>query len=165
MQIDESFIFAIASTLFFIIVFRYLKTIILDGVNSRISTIKNKFDEIISINEESEKLLKEYQSLLQSSKKTTQAIIDSAQNEIKQMKLQAEQDIHNKIESKTNLIMNKIHNNESKALLNLRLKAIDIAISSSISLLNFSNNESTKENSTREAIASISHILKESHLV
>lgn len=165
MQIDESFIFAIASTLFFIIVFRYLKTIILDGVNSRISTIKNKFDEIISINEESEKLLKEYQSLLQSSKKTTQAIIDSAKNEIKQMKLQAEQDIHNKIESKTKFIMNKIHNNESKALLNLRLKAIDLAISSSISLLNFSNNESTKENSTREAIVSISHILKESHLI
>lgn len=165
MQIDESFIFAIASTSFFILVFRYLKTAILDGISSKINTIKNKFDEIISINEESEKLLKEYQSLLQSSKIATQAIIESSQNEIKQMKLQAEQEIHSKIESKTNIITNKIQNNEAKALLNLRLTAINIAISSSISLLNFSNNESAKASSTKEAMASISHILKESHLV
>ena len=157
---NESFFFAIASGLFIILAFKYAKSFIMSVIEGRIQTIHDKLDEALLISKESEKLLKEYQDLYNSSQKMTKDLSASTKSEIAQLKLQAEQEIESKLQHKTEIIVNKIRFNELKLLSAMRLESVQLAIKTSIIILNSYKNK-LQDGFVEEAISTFSAHFKE----
>lgn len=142
---NETFWLACSIVFFFLLIFKQLKT----GINSilvkRIQNIEDKFKEIETIAQEAENLLIEYTQLKETSKSKAQEIIKNAELEVKHLKKNAEQDLSYKLKLKTENMQHKINNLETKALSELRLTALNLAISSSVFILKNNDREISQE--------------------
>jgi F0F1-type ATP synthase membrane subunit b/b' len=125
---NESFWVAFSIIILFALIFKAVKSSILNMIGNRIKEVENKFNEIFTIHEESEKLLQNYQNLFDNAAKEIEAINSSAELEIKRLKEKFEQDLIIKLQARTNIIGNKIKNIEAVFLTNLRMKTVNYAI-------------------------------------
>lgn len=136
MSFDESFVTATASLIFFALAFKYFKSSIGNMVNNRIKNITNKFDEVLKIKNDSELLLKEQQEIYATLEKKNKEITQSAELEIAALKTKAESDLVFQLNNQTNNLQRKINDQEQKALTEMRVDAVKIAISNCIKILN-----------------------------
>lgn len=161
MMLDESFVVASASIIFIVLTFKYCKSAINTMAENRIKNISNKFDEVLQIKIESENLLKEQQILYASSEQKIKEILLSAENEINQLKEKAALDLDIQLKNKTKNIQQKINDQEQKSLAELRLKALILAISSSISISKLHKKNDVLLKFNKESLNIMSHQLKE----
>jgi F-type H+-transporting ATPase subunit b len=136
MVFDASFWLAVSIILFFVLVFKQLKNAGNNILSTRINAITNKFNEIEAITNEAKNLLHEYKNLKKSGSPKAQEIINQTEQDIKDLKSKAKEDLAQKLKYKTEIMQNKVSNLEAQALLNLRIKTLDLAVASSTSLLN-----------------------------
>ena len=160
MVLDASFWLAISIVIFICLVFKYVKSFILTALLNRIQSIESKFKDIFSISEEAENLLKEYRALHHSSKEKVKDIIASAELEIKHLKEEAEREILMKLSSRTEAIINKIHNNEVKLLSELRLEAVNLAVLIAVEVLASDEGNQQKNQYVKNSIDAISSQIK-----
>lgn len=125
---NESFWVAFSIVVLFALIFKVVKSSILNMIGNRIQEVENKFNEIFTIHEESERLLQNYQNLFDNVTKEVDEINSSAELEINRLKEKSEQDLIAKLQARTNIIGNKIKNTEEVFLINLRIKTIKYAI-------------------------------------
>lgn len=160
MVFNESFWLAVAIVIFVCLVFKYVKSFVLVSLLDRIKSIDDRFKEIFVVSEEASALLKEYRLLHRSSKKKVKDILDSAKLEINQLKEDAEQEALVKLSARNKNILNKIHNNEQKVLSELRLEAIQLAVSTSIDILSSGKASQSKKQLVENSIDAISSQVK-----
>lgn len=160
MALDASFWLSISIIIFVCLVFKHAKLFILNNITSKIQSIDNKFKDILAISEEAENLLKEYRTLHHSSKQKVKDILTSAELEIKLLKEEAQQEISTKLKVRTENTLNKIHNNELKILSQLRLEALNSAISTSIAILSSDKNNQQQNQLIKTSIDAISSQIK-----
>lgn len=125
---NESFWVAFSILVLFALIFKFVKSSILEMIGNRIQEVENKFQDIFTIHEESEKLLQNYQNLFDNLTKEMEEINSSADLEIKALKEKSERDLVIKLQARTNIISNKIKNTEAVFLTNLRIKTVNYAI-------------------------------------
>lgn len=142
-MLNESFWLAVSLVVFVCLVFKHAKAFILASLVDRIQSVDSKFKEVFAVSEEADMLLKEYRLLHRSSKKKVKDILKSAELEINQIKKEAEQEVSIKLSSRNKNILNAIYNSEQKVLSELRLDAVQLAVSTSIEML--SSDKSSKQ--------------------
>lgn len=142
MMLDESLITAAASAIFIGVTFNYFRKSLNKLVGERIDNISSKYNEAKLLLQESEEQLMIQKAAHESIQVKANEFIKSTQFEIIRLKQQAEIDLNNKIAQRNNAALIKINDAEKQLLLELRLKAIELAISSSLALLNDPNNQS-----------------------
>lgn len=157
---NESFWLALSIVIFACLVFKQVKSFILDVLEKKILSIDNKFKEILAIGEESEALLKDYKALYKSSEKKTKEILSSAELEIEQLKVNARLEISSKLKARTENVLNKIHNNELKTLAEMRVAAVNLAISASVAILASDKDNNFQDQCINASIDAISSQFK-----
>lgn len=142
MMLDESLITATASAIFIGLTFNYFRKSLNKLISERIDNISSKYNEAKLLLQESEEQLKIQKAAHESIQVKANEFIQSTQFEVFRLKQQAEIDLNNKIAQRNNAALIKINDAEKQLLLELRLKAIELAINSSLALLNDPNNQS-----------------------
>lgn len=142
MMLDESFITAAASAIFIGLTFNYFRKSLNKLVSDRIDNISSKYNEAQLILQESEEQLMIQKAAHESIQVKANEFIQATQFEIIRLKQQAEIDLNKRIAQRNNAALIKINDAEKQLLLEIRLKALELAINSSLALLNNPNNQS-----------------------
>ena len=135
MQFNESFWVAVATILFIVFIFKYIKGLLDSFFINRAKSIHNRLDEVVALKEEAEKLLQEQISLHKNAGQEAQKLLESATQEIVYLQQSTENNIKEKLALKKASVISRIHTNETKLLTKLRMRALQLAISSSIAVL------------------------------
>ena len=139
MIFNESFWVAISIILFVTFIFKYIKQPINNVLGNRISSIKNKLDESLSLKKEAETLLKQQQQLIKESAIEIEKAKRTLDEEIKLLKQNAEKTLKDKIAIKQTSILSKIETNEKKLVNQLRMQSVKLAINASLTVLHEHN--------------------------
>ncbi|MCT4635581.1 MAG: hypothetical protein N4A31_05010 [Rickettsiales bacterium] len=160
MVFNESFWLAASIVIFVSLVFKYVKSFALSALSDKVQSIDSKFKEVSTISEEADALLKEYRLLHRSSKQKVKDILKTADLEIKQLREEAEQEVSIKLKARTQNILNKIHSSEQKVLSELRLEAVNLAVSASIDMLPYTKVDQQQKQFIKNSIDAISSHVK-----
>ena len=153
---NESFWVAVAIVIFVALVFKRVKAAMDEFLDSRSASIKHRIEEVISLCNEAEKLLQEQRDLHEKSAEVIASSLVATEKEVKQIKDNATKELANKLTQKTSSVMNRIHGDEAKLLIKLRLKAVKLAISTSMIILNSHGSDKVNSNLLDESLDAMS---------
>jgi F-type H+-transporting ATPase subunit b len=159
MMFDESFWVAIAIILFAALIFKSVRNYIKETLEKRSSLIENKISEALSLSEEAEKLLQEQNKLYENSTQEAEELLISAEAEVFYLKDSAEKRLEERLSLQTSIVTNRISNNERKLLTRLRLESVQLAIATSMAILNKTKSNKVSENLLKDSINTISNKL------
>jgi F-type H+-transporting ATPase subunit b len=159
MMFDEEFWVAVAIILFAALVFKYIRNWLKETLNQRSSLIQNKISEALSLSEEAEKLLQEQNKLYESSTQEAEELLVLAEKEVANLKDTAEKELEERLSLQTDIITTRISNNEHKLLNKLRLESVQLAIATSMAILNETKSNKVSEKLVKDSIDTISNKL------
>ena len=135
MMLDEHFWVAISIIIFIALVYKYLKKFLNTSLKARENAIHQKLKDAIALSEAAEKLLQEHRLLHVSAEKEAKYILSSALTEVAYLKSSAEKDLDMMLKGKSSSMADRIHNNEASLLERLRLESLDLAIRTTVAIL------------------------------
>jgi F0F1-type ATP synthase membrane subunit b/b' len=141
MEFNESFWVAVSIALFIVLFLKYTKKGINDFLVNRSSFIAHRLQEVFSLAQQADIFLQEQVNIHQSSLKKAKEIMELAEKEILLLKLNAEKDLEDRLNLKTDAIIKQIASNEEKYLNNLHFKAVQLAIKITVTILQDQKNE------------------------
>ena len=159
MLFDESFWVAVSIIFFVALIFKSIKKSLGAFLASRAFLIENQLRQSIALKKEAEDLLEEHIKLHHNAKQEVEGLLKSAKKEVDHMKEVAEKKMLDAFEAKKVEMLSKIENNEHDFLNQLRLKAVNIAMSVSVATLYENNFEQLNNSIVHKTLNSIKKIV------
>ncbi|MBM85050.1 MAG: F0F1 ATP synthase subunit B [Rhodospirillaceae bacterium] len=151
MEVDETFIVAIAFIIFVALMLWKGMSKITEGLDKRANEIRRQLDEAQKLREEAQAALAGYQRQQRDALTEAEEIIAHAQEEAERMRSEAETTLAATLKRREEQAMDRIGQAEAKAVRDVRDQAVDIAIEVSARLI--TDNMSTEvQNSTIEDV-------------
>ena len=132
---DPTFWVAVAFVLFVIAVFKPIKTALIGGLDAKIKEIRQEVEEAEKLREEAQSLLANYQRQQRQALQTAEDIVSRAKDEAKSYHAQADEAMKEMVRRLEEQAREKIAQAEAAAVQEVKLLAVDIAISASEKLL------------------------------
>lgn len=159
MELSEHSWVAVSIIIFMLLAFKHIRKFLVESLDNRENSIRLKLEEAISLSNEAEKLLQEHRLKHKNSDKDVKEIQSSAEAEVKYLKANAEKEFEEKLKAKKSNILNRISNKESKTLEKMRLESIQLAIKTSILIIQEHNSKEVTEKVLKDSINSIKNKL------
>jgi len=130
MQFDESFFVALVTLSFFVLTFRPMKRAILGIIDSRIEAIRQNLKEAENLKRAALKLLQESEAKLAQAEEDAAEMVSRARADAESILSIAQAKLHNDIENRKKLALQKIQSFEERAIEDLKqnISAITVEV-------------------------------------
>ncbi|MPZ08595.1 MAG: F0F1 ATP synthase subunit B [Kiloniellaceae bacterium] len=132
---DPTFWVAIAFFVFAGLMIWKARQPVLKGLDARAERIKTELDEAQRLREEAQKMLAEYKRKQRDVAKEADDLLANARHEADLLRRQAAADLEQTLARREKAALEKIAQAETQAVLDVRAKAVDIAIAATAKLL------------------------------
>jgi F-type H+-transporting ATPase subunit b len=132
---DPTFWVAIAFFVFAGLMIWKARQPVLKGLDARAERIKTELDEAQRLREEAQKMLAEYKRKQRDVAKEAEDLLANARHEADLLRRQAAADLEQTLARREKAALEKIAQAETQAVLDVRAKAVDIAIAATAKLL------------------------------
>jgi F-type H+-transporting ATPase subunit b len=132
---DPTFWVAVAFVVFAGLMVWKARKPVLDGIDARAERIKAELDEAQRLREEAQKTLAEYKRKQRDAAKEAEDLLANARHEAELLRKQAADDLQQTLARREKAALEKISKAETKAVQDVRAKAVDIAIAATAKLL------------------------------
>jgi F-type H+-transporting ATPase subunit b len=132
---DPTFWVAIAFFVFAGLMIWKARQPVLKGLDARAERIKAELDEAQRLREEAQKMLAEYKRKQRDVAKEAEDLLANARHEADLLRRQAAADLEQTLARREKAALEKIAQAETQAVLDVRAKAVDIAIAATAKLL------------------------------
>ncbi|HEV2099745.1 MAG TPA: F0F1 ATP synthase subunit B [Stellaceae bacterium] len=157
---DPEFWLAIAVLIFIGIVWRPAKRMLIGGLDARTARIRQELDAAQHLREEAERTLAEYQRKQREGLAEAEAIIDHAKTEAERIAAQSARDLEESLQRRRRLAEERIAQQEARALAEIRLATVDVAISAARRVIAAELDEKRGAELIDAGIAELSHQLQ-----
>ena len=157
---DPEFWLTIAVLVFIGIVWKPAKRMLIGGLDARITRIRRELDAAQSLREEAERTLAEYQRKQRDGLAEAEAIIAHAKAEAERIAAQSARDLEETLQRRRRLAEERIAQQEAKALAEIRLATVDVAISAARRVIAAELDERRGAELIDAGIAELSHQLQ-----
>ncbi len=154
--IDEKFIVAVATVIFFAVTFKPMKQGLLGIIDSRINKIKSDLAEAANLKAEATKLLAQAQTKLAQSEVEAANILDHAKKEADLILSKAKEKLEKDIEVRKKLAMQKIQSFEENAINELKKNISQITVVAAAQIIEESGNDDSFKQSVAGSIEKLS---------
>ncbi len=135
MHFDESFVIALAFTIFIVLVAKPVFSLVTRGLDKRSDGIKDELEEAMQLKEEAQALLASYQRKQKKSMEEAEEIIAHAKLEADRIVKDAKKRVEEDIAKRTELALQKIAQAEANVFQEIRENAVDITVSAARTLI------------------------------
>ena len=132
---DPTFWVAVAFVVFAGLMVWKVRVPVLKGLDARAERIKAELDEAQRLREEAQKALAEYKRKQRDAAKEAEDLLANARHEADLLRRQAATDLEQTLARREKAALEKIAQAEAQAVLDVRAKAVDIAIAATAKLL------------------------------
>ena len=132
---DPTFWVAVAFVIFVIAVFKPIKAALIGGLDAKIKEIRQEVEEAEKLREEAQSLLASYQRQQRQALQTADEIVLRAKEEAKSHRAQADEAMKEMVRRLEEQAREKIAQAEAIAIQEVKLLAVDLAITASEKLL------------------------------
>jgi F-type H+-transporting ATPase subunit b len=132
---DPTFWVAVAFVVFAGLMVWKVRVPVLKGLDARAERIKAELDEAQRLREEAQKALAEYKRKQRDAAKEAEDLLANARHEADLLRRQAATDLEQTLARREKAALEKIAQAETQAVLDVRAKAVDIAIAATAKLL------------------------------
>ena len=128
-MIDEKFWLALSFLLLMILLFKGVRTFIIQGLDKRAQKIRQDLEDVYSLREQAMKTLEEFKSKQKESEAEVKKIIENAEVEVERLRSNAEHELDLYLKKKMSIAIDRIKSNEDSVVKELRAEAIEVAVS------------------------------------
>jgi F-type H+-transporting ATPase subunit b len=132
---DPTFWVAVAFFVFAGLMLWKARQPVLKGLDARAERIRAELDEAQRLREEAQKALAEYKRKQRDAAKEAEDLLANARHEAELLRRQAAEDLKQTLARREKAALDKIAQAEAQAVLDVRAKAVDIAIAATAKLL------------------------------
>lgn len=132
---NPTFWVAVAFVIFVVLTFKPLAKAMGGGLDKRSVQIRQELEEAAQLREEAQKTLADYKKLQSEAAREAEALIEHTVKEAGRIREQAELDLEAAMKRREQAAVEKIAQAETKALAEVRSRAVDIAIAATGKLL------------------------------
>jgi F-type H+-transporting ATPase subunit b len=132
---DPTFWVAVAFVVFAGLMLWKARQPVLKGLDARAERIRAELDEAQRLREEAQKALAEYKRKQRDAAKEAEDLLANARHEAELLRRQAAADLEQTLARREKAALDKIAQAETQAVLDVRAKAVDIAIAATAKLL------------------------------
>jgi len=132
---DPTFWVAVAFFVFAGLMLWKARQPVLKGLDARAERIRAELDEAQRLREEAQKALAEYKRKQRDAAKEAEDLLANARHEAELLRRQAAADLEQTLARREKAALDKITQAETQAVLDVRAKAVDIAIAATAKLL------------------------------
>jgi F-type H+-transporting ATPase subunit b len=157
---DPEFWLTIAVLVFIGIVWRPAKRMLIGGLDARTTRIRQELDAAQNLREEAERTLAEYQRKQSEGLAEAEAIIAHAKTEAERIAAQSARDLEESLQRRRRLAEERIAQQEARALAEIRLATVDVAISAAKRVIAAELDERRGAELIDAEIAELSHQLR-----
>lgn len=157
MQFNESFWVAFSIILFGIFILKYIKAPLEEFLANRADSISSKLKEAALLKYEASKLLEDSLKSYNHAGVAAKEMLDLAVKEVSSMRMASEKELVDKIKIKKNIALSKIQANEAKFLMKMRIRAVELTVSSGLKLLVEGGEEKVNYNLVKNSIDILSN--------
>jgi len=126
---------AAAFLIFVALSYKKVASLLLRALDDRSARIEAEIREATRLREEAEQVLASYQQKQRECLKEAQAILSRAHDDAGQMRAQAERDLKAALDARMQMAMDKIVQEEAKAIQDVQNHVVDISIAAARSIL------------------------------
>lgn len=152
---DPTFWVAIAFFVFAGLMIWKARQPVLKGLDARAERIKTELDEAQRLREEAQKMLAEYKRKQRDVAKEAEDLLANARHEADLLRRQAVADLEQTLARREKAALEKIAQAETQAVLDVRAKAVDIAIAATAKLLSENVDATRDQTLLNEAIKNL----------
>ena len=127
----------------------------LRAVDERAAKIKAELDQARALREEAQALLAQYQQKQAEYLKEAETMLESARRDADLLRAQAEKDLNAQLEARTKQAMDRIAQEESQAVNDVRNHVVDIALATARSMIAEQMAKTSQDDMVKAAIADI----------
>lgn len=128
MLYDPHFWVAVAFVLFIALSYKKISGLVIKGLDGRAARIKAELDEARRLREEAEAVLADYKQKQAEYLKEAEAILKSATADADTLRQHAEQELKTALDARVRQAVERIAQEESKAIADVRNHVVDIAL-------------------------------------
>lgn len=143
---------AIAFLIFVALAWKPLGKFIANALDKRSEEIANELREAVSLREEAQSLLAEYQKKQRENMEEAKRIVEQTKADAQSMAERAEQDLRDTLEKRKEMAMEKIAQAETAAIKMVQQNVVNIALSASKNMIEEAANDSDSIDSALEDI-------------
>jgi F-type H+-transporting ATPase subunit b len=159
MVFDTHFWLAVSFVILVILVYKPVKSNLLDYLDNRSIQIRNRLEELDVMRQEAANNLKLYQQKQKMIEQEINEILNNAENEIKKMHENADKEISAYINRRVSQVMEKISSTEQEVVNNLRQKAINEVVKVVEYKIRQDNNKNASNNNVMQnSLDNIEHL-------
>ena len=156
---DPTFWVAVAFFVFAGLMIWKARQPVLKGLDARAERIRAELDEAQRLREEAQKALAEYKRKQRDAAKEAEDLLANARHEAELLRRQAAADLEQTLARREKAALDKITQAETQAVLDVRAKAVDIAIAATAKLLSENVDPTRDQNIVDQAIKDLSRKL------
>lgn len=159
---DESFVVALATTIFLLAIYIYtpVARIVGKSLDDRTKLIEDELNQAMRLREEAQELLVSIQRKQRDASEEAESIIAEARNTADLMTSKAKSDLEAALNNRIEIAMEKIGQSEATALLDLRESIVDIAVNAARALI---KDNMTKSHMSKMVDDTVTNISKKLH--
>jgi len=128
---DPEFWVLLAVAIFVVVVWKPMRRAIVGGIDARVERIRQELEAARNLRDEAQQALAAYQRQQQQGAAEAQAIIAHAKEEAERIAAQSLRDLEETLRRRQQLAQERIAQEETKAVAEIRAIAVDVAISAS----------------------------------
>jgi F-type H+-transporting ATPase subunit b len=128
---DPEFYVLLAVAIFLVVVWKPMRRTVIGALDSRAERIRQELDAARNLRDEAQQALAAYQRQQQEGAAAAQAIITHAKQEAERIAAQSLRDLETTLSRRQQLAQERIAQEEAKAIAEIRVIAVDIAIAAS----------------------------------
>jgi len=152
---DPTFWTLIAFIIFIAAAFKPVKKALLNGLDSRIETIRTEVEQAQQLREEAQTLLASYQRKQREAQQEAEDIINRAKQDAEIHRAEAEKDLKALLERQKELAVEKIAQAEATAVQEVREVAVDLAVAATEKILTEKVTGSLSDSLVDKAVAEL----------
>jgi F-type H+-transporting ATPase subunit b len=156
---DPTFWVAVAFFVFAGLMIWKARQPVLKGLDARAERIRAELDEAQRLREEAQKALAEYKRKQRDAAKEAEDLLANARHEAELLRRQAAADLEQTLARREKAALDKITQAETQAVLDVRAKAVDIAIAATAKLLSENVDPTRDQSIVDQAIKDLSRKL------
>lgn len=152
---DPTFWTLVAFIIFIAAAFKPVKKALLNGLDSRIETIRTEVEQAQQLREEAQTLLASYQRKQREAQQEAEDIINRAKQDAEIHRAEAEKDLKALLERQKELAVEKIAQAEATAVQEVREIAVDLAVAATEKILTEKVTGSLSDSLVDKAVAEL----------
>ncbi len=152
---DPEFYVLLAVAIFLVLVWKPMKRAVVGALDLRSERLRQELDAARNLRDEAQQALAAYLRQQQEGAAETQGIISHAKEEAERIAAQSLRDLENALNRRQQLAQERIAQEEAKAIAEIRMIAVDVAISASRQVIAASLDEQRGAALIDDAIAAL----------